>query len=120
MASSQPLISSDRVEGTDVYSPTGKDKIGSIDHLMIDKQSGKVTYAVMHFGGFLGLGEKAYPLPWPALKYDTRLNGYVTNVTEEQVKQAPEYREARERDSWPDRDWETRLHQHYSVPPYWL
>jgi len=71
------LISSEDVEGTNVYDMKGT-KIGDIDHLMIDKISGRVTYAVMSFGGFLGLGHSHYPVPWTALKYDTKLNGYVT------------------------------------------
>jgi sporulation protein YlmC with PRC-barrel domain len=61
------LISSEDVEGTTVFDMAGK-KIGEIDHLMIDKITGRVTYAVMSFGGFLGLGHNHYPLPWPALK----------------------------------------------------
>jgi sporulation protein YlmC with PRC-barrel domain len=62
------LISSEDVEGVNVYDMQGK-KIGEIDHLMIDKISGRVTYAVMSFGGFLGLGHSHYPVPWGALKY---------------------------------------------------
>jgi sporulation protein YlmC with PRC-barrel domain len=75
------LISSEDVEGTNVYDMKGT-KIGDIDHLMIDKISGRVTYAVMSFGGFLGLGHSHYPVPWGALKYDTKLNGYVTGITD--------------------------------------
>ena len=116
MAHIHSQISSDKVEGTDVYGPDGE-RIGQIDRVMIEKVSGKVTYAVMTFGGFLGMGESEYPLPWGTLKYDTRLNGYVTNVTADQVKNAPEYRSAD--DVWGDRDWETRIHTHYGVPPYW-
>src|SRR5262245_20312144 len=77
------LISSEDVEGTNVYDMKGKN-IGEIDHLMIDKVSGRVTYAVMSFGGFLGLGHSNYPIPWGALKYDTKLDGYVTGVSEKQ------------------------------------
>src|ERR1043166_1419617 len=68
------LISSEDVEGTNVYDLKGT-KIGDIDHLMIEKVSGRVTYAVMSFGGFLGLGHSHYPIPWAALKYDTNLGG---------------------------------------------
>src|SRR5690606_10557522 len=60
------FISSNDVQGTNVYGP-GEDKVGTIDHLMIDKVSGRVHYAVMSFGGFLGLGHSHYPIPWPAL-----------------------------------------------------
>ena len=84
------LISSEDVEGTNVYDLSGK-KIGEIDHLIIDKLSGRVTYAVMSFGGFIGLGHSHYPIPWAALKYDTKLNGYVTGITEKQLKDAPAF-----------------------------
>jgi hypothetical protein len=69
------LIGSDKVEGTAVY---GRDenKIGIVQRVMIDKISGKVAYAVMSFGGFLGIGEDYYPMPWASLKYDTNLGGY--------------------------------------------
>ena len=62
------------VEGTDVYDAKGT-KIGEIDHLIIDKLSGRVGYAVMSFGGFLGLGHSHYPIPWAALSYDVRGHG---------------------------------------------
>lgn len=108
------LISSEDVEGTEVYG-LGAEKVGSIDHLMIDKLSGRVIYAVMSFGGFLGLGHSHYPVPWAALKYDTSLGGYRTSITEQQLRDAPEFSD----DSWSDRDWETVTHQHYGVAPYW-
>jgi hypothetical protein len=108
------LISSEDVQGTDVFG-VGDAKVGEIDHLMIDKLSGRITYAVMSFGGFLGLGHSHYPVPWNALKYDTALGGYRTGITEQQLKNAPEFSD----DSWTDRSWETRTHQHYGVAPYW-
>jgi sporulation protein YlmC with PRC-barrel domain len=89
------LISSEDVEGADVYDPKGN-KVGDIDHLMIDKMSGRVSYAVMSFGGFLGLGHSHYPVPWATLKYDTSLDGYVTGITEAQLRDAPEFSD----DSW--------------------
>ena len=109
-----PLISSEDVQGTDVYSPD-EAKIGEVDHMMIDKQSGKVSYAVMTFGGFLGLGHNHYPMPWGALRYNTELGGFQTGVSEAQLKDAPEFSD----DTWANRDWETRIHTHYGVPPYW-
>jgi PRC-barrel domain len=108
------LISSEDVQGTDVYG-VGDEAIGNIDHLLIEKVSGRVAYAVMSFGGFLGLAHSHYPIPWSALKYDTALGGYRTGITEDQLRDAPEFSD----DSWTDRDWETRTHQHYNVPPYW-
>src|SRR5215468_12428662 len=86
------LIGSDKVEGTAVYG-ADDNKIGSIERVMIDKKSGRVSYAVLGFGGFLGLGNDHYPLPWQSLKYDTSLGGYVTGVTESQLSGAPKYRD---------------------------
>jgi len=108
------LISSEDVEGTAVYG-AGEQKIGSVDHLMIDKQSGRVAYAVISFGGFLGLGHSHYPVPWGALTYDTSLEGFRTGITEQQLRDAPEFSD----DSWGDRDWEMRTHKHYTAPYYW-
>ena len=71
------LIGSDKVEGTNVYGADGE-KIGSIERVMIDKPSGKVSYAVLGFGGFLGVGNDHYPLPWQSLKYNKDLGGYQT------------------------------------------
>lgn len=84
------LISSDKVEGTDVYS-NSNEKIGSIKYLMIDKISGLVSYAVLSFGGFLGIGDDHYPLPWKILKYDTELGGYKTGISANRLKGAPKY-----------------------------
>ena len=108
------LISSEDVEGTEVFG-VGDNKVGEIDHLIIDKLSGRVIYAVMSFGGFLSLGHSHYPVPWAALKYDTSLGGFRTGITEQQLRDAPEFSD----DSWADRNWETVTHRHYGVPPYW-
>lgn len=85
-------ISSDRVEGTNVYNSAG-DKLGSVDDLIIDKRSGQVRYAVLEFGGFLGMGTDRYPLPWNMLKYDTEKDGYVVPLDKERLEQAPRYAE---------------------------
>jgi len=89
------LIGSDKVEGTAVYG-ADRNKIGSIERVMIDKISGKVSYAVLGFGGFLGLGNDHYPLPWQSLKYDTELGGYVTAITAKDLEGAPKYGEKTE------------------------
>lgn len=85
-----PVISSSRVEGTKVYNEQGE-KLGSIDHLQIDKQSGQVRYAILEFGGFLGMGTDRYPLPWNVLRYDTALDGYVVPVTKDKLDNSPKY-----------------------------
>lgn len=108
------LISTERVQGTNVFSPSG-DKLGEIDHVMLDKQSGRAAYAVMSFGGFLGLAHSHYPIPWNKLTYDTKLEGYRTDVTEKQLRDAPEFSD----DAWGDREWEARTHDHYRAPYYW-
>ena len=112
-----PLIESDRVEGTEVY---GADRthIGSVKRLMIDKQSGQVAYAVLSFGGFLGRGEDSHTVPWGKLTYDTELGGYRTDLTESQLKGAPSYSRD-ENHTWSDREKERDLHSYYGVSPYW-
>jgi hypothetical protein len=79
------LIGSDKVEGTTFYGGDDQ-KIGSVQRIMVDKVSGKVAYAVISFGGFLGMGEDYYPLPWANLKYDTNLGGYRVGITESQLR----------------------------------
>ena len=108
------LISSEDVQDTDVYG-AGDKSIGQIDHLLIDKVSGRVAYAVMSFGGFLGLAHSHYPIPWAALRYDTGLDGFRTGITEAQLRDAPAFSD----DSWSDRSWETKTHKYYGVPTYW-
>ena len=80
------LIASDKVQGTNVYNTTG-DNLGAIHDLTIDKASGKVAYAIMSFGGFLGIGNLYHPLPWSVLKYDTNLGGYVVNLDKRQLEE---------------------------------
>src|SRR5882757_48516 len=84
------VISSEKVEGTAVYNPDGN-KLGSIDDLMIDKRSGQIRYAVLEFGGFLGMGTDRYPLPWDMLKYDTAKDGYVVPLDKDKLEGAPRY-----------------------------
>lgn len=112
------LISADKVEGTAVYNRTG-DKLGTVDKVMIDKISGRVAYAVMSFGGFLGMGESYHPLPWNVLTYDTNLGGYAVDLDLETLKGAPTFTRDETVD-WRDEAWNRRLHDYYGVPPYWM
>ncbi|MFT4100889.1 MAG: PRC-barrel domain-containing protein [Burkholderiaceae bacterium] len=109
------VISSDRVNGTNVYNPDGE-KLGSIDTLMIDKVSGKVRYAVMEFGGFLGIGSDRYPLPWESMKYDVALGGYVVSVSRDQLERAPRY----EQSAVPEYtdEYGRKVYDHYNVHWY--
>ena len=111
------LISSEKVEGTNVYNRTG-DTLGSIHDLMIDKTSGHVVYAIMSFGGFLGMGNQYHPLPWSVLKYDTNMGGYVVNLDKQQLEGGPAYDAGTEPD-WRDRTYENKIHDYYGVGPYW-
>lgn len=114
---SATVISASKVTGTNVYNTAG-DSLGEIYDVMIDKRSGKIAYAIMSFGGFLGIGEQYHPLPWTTLKYDTRQNGYVVGLTKEQLQGAPTYG-FNETPAWGDRAYEGRIHDYYRTAPYW-
>ena len=107
------LIASDKVEGTAVYDRHGN-RLGSVYTLMIDKFSGQVAYAVMSFGGFLGIGERYHPLPWRMLTYDTGRGGYVVDVGREQLESAPTY--ARDETPWSRPDYGRDVYGHYGLP----
>lgn len=112
------LIAADKVEGTTVKNPQGE-TLGSIENVMIDKLSGKVAYAVMSFGGFLGIGDRRHPLPWNALTYDTGQDAYVVGLDKQTLEKAPSYAPD-ERVDWEDEAWGRRVHDYYQVPPYWI
>jgi len=84
------LIASNKVEGTAVYNHQG-DKLGEVYNFMVGKRSGQVAYAVMSFGGFLGIGQKYHLLPWDVLTYDTGKKGYVVDADRERLMRAPSY-----------------------------
>ena len=107
------LISSDKVEGTPVYDPKGE-RLGKVHHLMIDKFAGQVVYAVMSFGGFLGIGEKYNPLPWKMLTYDTRLGGHVLDLDRSKIEKAPSYTSTDAPD-WSDQSYTTRIDEYWLV-----
>ncbi|MBR0803462.1 PRC-barrel domain-containing protein [Bradyrhizobium japonicum] len=108
------LIGSDKVEGTNVYGVDGE-KVDYIECVIIDKVSGKVSYAVLSFGGLLGIGDDHYPLPWQALKYDTTLAGYVSGITQDQLRSAPKYADESSW-NWSDPATTRSVNAHYSVP----
>ena len=111
------LIVAERVNGTNVYNAKGE-KLGHVEDIMIDKISGKAIYAIMSFGGFLGMGEKQHPLPWSTLKYDQRQGGYVINMDKKTLEQAPTY----EGDDflWTP-EYGRKVDKYYNVPTsYWM
>ena len=107
------LIGSDKVEGTAVYDANGE-RMGTIKRVMLEKRSGHVAYAVLSFGGFLGIGSDYYPIPWASLSYDTSLGGYRTNITEQQLQGAPKY--AGDSWDWDDRERGRRVYDYYGAP----
>ena len=84
------IIAASKVSGTSVYSESGE-KLGSVYDVMLDKISGRAEYAVLSFGGFLGIGDKYHPLPWSQLTYDNRLGGYVVKLSRDRLQGAPAY-----------------------------
>jgi hypothetical protein len=117
-SSPHDLIAADRVEGTAVYNRKG-DKLGAIETVMLDKYSGRVAYAVMSFGGFLGIGNRQHPLPWSVLDYDPEKGGYVVDLDRDQLMKAPQL-DARDTMLWTDPNWNRDVHNYYGVQPTWL
>jgi sporulation protein YlmC with PRC-barrel domain len=111
------LIGADQVQGTTVYNPRG-DNLGSVEDVMIDKVSGRIAYAVVGFGGFLGIGNRHYPLPWEKLTYDPSMGGYVVDLDKSTLEGAPSYADD-EAVAWNDRAWDERVYDYYGARPYW-
>ena len=110
------LIASNKVEGTAVYNRAGE-RLGSVYNFMVDKISGKVAYAVMSFGGFLGIGDSYHPLPWESLTYDTDQGGYVVDLDRSRLDGAPSYKA--EEDPWSDRAYGRSIYDFYGLSyPY--
>src|SRR5215212_8243601 len=84
------LIASNKVEGTAVYNREGE-HLGTVYNFMVDKVTGQVAYAVMSFGGFLGLGQSYHPLPWRLLTYNTKVGGYVVDLDKDRLRDAPSF-----------------------------
>jgi sporulation protein YlmC with PRC-barrel domain len=105
------LIAASQVNGTTVYNRSG-DKLGSIYDVMLDKMSGKAEYAIMSFGGFLGIGDRYHPLPWRALTYDPGQGGYVVDIDRRRLEGAPSYA-ANEAGLWDDPAYGRRVSDYY-------
>ncbi len=115
-----PLIAAKRVNASPVFNQA-KEKIGQIEDIAIDKKTGKVAYAILSFGGFLGLGGKHQPIPWSVLKYDADQGGYVVPITEEFLALAPKL-DVSELSGWDDSPQREALHSYYAAygaRPYW-
>ena len=110
-------IRANKVVGTTVRNAAGE-SIGKVEDVVLDKQSNNIMFAVVGFGGFLGMGEKYHPIPWSTLNYDDAQNAYIVNFTKEQLKAAPcdSIDELTKNDGATYRD---RTYQYYKTPPYW-
>ena len=105
------LIAASKVNGTTVYNTVGE-KLGSVYDVMIDKRSGNAAYAIMSFGGFLGIGDSYHPLPWRSLTYDDRQGGYVVNIDRSRLEGAPSYRSS-DAVPWDDPAYGRRVDDYY-------
>jgi len=110
-------IRASKVVGTQVEDPSGQ-KLGKVEDVILDKQSNAILFAVVSFGGFLGVAEKYHPLPWASLDYDANRNSYVVNFTREELQAAPagSVEELTRNDGLDFRD---RTHAYYKVERYW-
>ena len=114
--SSSPIKASG-VIGTDVVDAKG-DKLGDIKELVIDPPTARVAYAVVSFGGFLGMGKKLFAVPFGAFRYNVTKNQYVFDVSRERLTAAPGF----DPDQWPsmaDEKWNRDVHKYYDHSPYW-
>ena len=110
-------LSAGSLTGDGVVNPMGED-LGKVEEIMIDINSGRVAYVVLSFGGFLGLGEKLFAIPWDAFTIDTNRKVFVLNVEKEVLQNAPGF----DKDNWPltgDTDWLTSIYSYYGSEPYW-
>jgi hypothetical protein len=110
-------IRAKKVIGTSVKDRAGK-KLGEIEDIVLDKQSNNIMFAIVSFGGFLGMAEKYHPLPWPTLDYNERENSYIVSATEDQLRAAPadSLDELTKNDGRAYRD---RTFDYYRAPRYW-
>ncbi len=111
------LIASNRVEGTAVYNRQGE-RLGAVHHFMVDKITGQVAYAVMSFGGFLGIGERYHPLPWTVLTYDPGKGAYVVDLDKDTLQGAPSFSHEELQD-WGSGEHGTPVDDYFRVAPSW-
>lgn len=111
------IMAADTLEGNLVLGPGG-DKLGKVNHIMLDVPGGRIAYAVLSFGGFLGVGTKLFAVPWSALTLDTVRKSFLLGVDKARLEAAPGF----DQDDWPsmaDQQWATSIHEYYGAPPYW-
>ncbi|UVA81814.1 MULTISPECIES: PRC-barrel domain-containing protein [Pandoraea] len=111
------VMAADTLDAEDVVNTAGE-SLGKVKHIMLDVQRGTVAYAVLSFGGFLGMGDKLFAIPWHALQLDVENKRFILNIDKEALKKAPGF----DKDHWPsmaDMHWAEQVHTYYTVDPYW-
>jgi sporulation protein YlmC with PRC-barrel domain len=111
------VMAADTLDGDDIVNAAG-DKLGTLEHIMIDVPSGRVAYGVLSFGGFLGMGDKLFAIPWSALRIDPPNHRFIFDVDKETLQNAPGF----DKDNWPsmaDETWARDVHTYYKASPYW-
>ncbi len=111
------MLSADSIAGSAVWNTTGEN-LGELKDLMIDITTGRIGYAVLSFGGILGIGDKLFAIPWPAFSISQEEKVFYLNVAKEKLEQAPGF----DKDNWPDMTdytWGTAIHGYYGYDPYW-
>lgn len=107
------LMGADTLIGNDVYNAAGEE-LGDIKEIMLDVASGRISYAVLSFGGFLKLGERLFAVPWSALKLDTVNKRFTLNIDKSRLEDAPGFN----KDQWPDManaNWAEGIHAYYGT-----
>lgn len=111
------VLSVSTLEGDEVYN-RNEEKIGKIEEIMLDIHEGTVAYAVLSFGGFLGIGDKLFAIPWKSLSLDEENKRFILDVSKEKLEKA----EGFDQDHWPDfsnPEWQGKTYSYYGVSPYW-
>jgi len=111
------VLAASTLAGDHVQNSAGED-LGKVDEIMIDIPAVKVAYAVLSFGGFLGVGNKLFAVPWNALRLDEDKKHFILDVDKQKLENAPGF----DKDNWPDMadtSWGTRIFSYYGVAPYW-
>lgn len=111
------VMSAATLSGYAVRSRDNED-LGCIEEFMVDPETGRIAYAVLSLGGFLGFGGKLYAVPWCALELDAEQRVFILNADRETLERAPAFHE----EEWPDfgdQDWGSQIHNHYGLRPYW-
>lgn len=112
-------LSASTIIGDDVRNPAGED-LGNVEEIMLDVNDGRIAYAVLSFGGFLGLGDKYFAIPWDALTVDTEEHALILDMDKETLENAPGF----DKDNWPktsngDSQWLVEVYDYYGYRPYW-